>query len=86
MNDLPLNELIALLEKELLRLHYTNQSLKCYRLMWRHIVTFCESNGTDHYTEDLGMRFLNTRYNFSEFEKAGKLRNRSLTSSESFEC
>lgn len=73
MNDLPLYELIALLEKELLRLHYTNQSIKYYRLMWRHIVTFCESNGADHYTEDLGMRFLDNRYNFSELEKTGKL-------------
>lgn len=73
MNDLPLRELIALLEKELHRLHYTDQTLKYYRLMWRHIVTFCESNGADHYTEDLGMRFLDKRYNFSELEKTGKL-------------
>ncbi len=73
MNDLPLHELIALLEKELLRLHYTNQSVSYYRLMWGHIVTFCESNGTDRYTEDLGMRFLDKRYNFSELEKTGKL-------------
>ena len=41
--------------------------------MWRHIVTFCESEGADHFTEDLGMRFLDKRYNFSELEKAGKL-------------
>ena len=73
MNDLPLHELIALLEKELLRLHYTDQSLKYYRSMWRHIATFCESNEADHFTEDLGLRFLDKRYNFSELEKSGKL-------------
>lgn len=61
MNDLPLHELIALLEKELLRLHYTNQSLKYYRSMWRHFATFCESDEADHFTEDLGLRFLDKR-------------------------
>jgi len=73
MNDLSLHELIALLEKELLRLHYTDQSLKYYRSMWRHIAIFCEINGADHFTEDLGLRFLDKRYNFSELEKSGKL-------------
>ena len=73
MNNLPLRELIALQEKELYRLHYTEQTIKYYRMMWRHIVTFCESEGVDHFTEDLGMRFLDKRYNFSELEKTGKL-------------
>jgi site-specific recombinase XerD len=41
--------------------------------MWRHIIAFLESEGTDHFTEDLGMHFLDTRYNFSELEKTGKL-------------
>ena len=73
MNNLPLRELIALLEKELYRLHYTEQSIKYYRLMWRRIVTFCESEGAEHFTEDLGMRFLDKCYNFFELEKERKL-------------
>lgn len=74
MNNLPLRELIAQLEKELYRLHYTEQSIKYYRRMWKHIVTFCENEGIDHFTEDLGMSFLDKCYNFFELEKAGKLK------------
>jgi hypothetical protein len=37
MNNLPLRELIAQLEKELYRLHYTEQSIKYYRRMWKHV-------------------------------------------------
>jgi hypothetical protein len=71
MNNFPLRELITLLEKELYRLHYTEQTIKYYRMMWRHIVTFCESEGVEHFTEDLGMRFLDKWYNFFELEKTG---------------
>lgn len=74
MNNLPLRELIAQLEKELFRLHYAEQSIKYYRRMWRQIVTFCESVGIDHFTEDLGMSFLDKCYNFFELEKTGKLK------------
>ena len=73
MNNFFLRELIALLEKELYRLHYTEHTIKYYRMMWRHIIAFCESEGADHFTEDLGMRFLDKRYNFTELEKAGEL-------------
>ena len=74
MNDLPLHELIALLEKELHRLHYTDQSIKYYRSMWRHIATFCESNGADHFTEEVGMRFLDKQYDFFELEASVELK------------
>ena len=47
MDNLPLRELIAQLEKELFRLHYAEQSIKYYRRMWRQIVTFCESVGVE---------------------------------------
>jgi integrase/recombinase XerD len=73
MNNVPLRDLTVLLEKELIRLHYTEQSIKAYRVMWRHIITFSENEGFDHFTEDLGMRFLDKRFNFSELEKTGNL-------------
>lgn len=73
MSNVPLRDLTVLLEKELYRLHYTEQSIKSYRVMWRHIIAFCESEGLDHFTEDLGMRFLDKWYNFSELEKTGNL-------------
>ncbi|MCL5123952.1 MAG: tyrosine-type recombinase/integrase [Deltaproteobacteria bacterium] len=73
MNKLSLQDLIARLEKELYRLNYTEQTIKYYRRMWRHIVTFFENEGVDHFTEEVGMRWLDEQYNFFELEKAGKL-------------
>lgn len=73
MSNPPLQYLIAQLEKELSRLHYTEQSIRYYRLMWKRIVTFFEKEGVDHFTEEMGMRFLDEQYNFFELEKAGKL-------------
>jgi len=74
MNKPPLKELIALLEKELYRLHYNEQSIDCYRWIWKRIVKFFEDEGLDHFTEEAGMRFLDKRYNFFELEKAGELK------------
>ncbi len=73
MNNLPLQDLIARLEKELYRLHYKEQTVKYYRLMWRRIVTFFENEGVDHFTEEVGMRFLEKQYNFFELEEMGDL-------------
>lgn len=73
MSTLPLQDLIEQLEKELYRLHYNEQTVKYYRQMWRRIVTFFENEGVDHFTEEIGMRFLDKEYNFFELEKDGKL-------------
>lgn len=73
MNNLPLQDLIARLEKELYRLHYNEQSVKYYRMMWRRISKFFESEGVNHFIEEVGMRFLDKQYNFFELEKKGKL-------------
>ena len=73
MNYLPLEELFIRLEKELRRLHYTDQSIRYYRNLWRHIATFCRDESLDHFTEEVGLRFLEKHYDFFELEKAGKL-------------
>ena len=73
MNSLSLQDLIARLEKEFYRLHYNEATIKYYRMMWRRIVVFFENEGVDHFTEEVGMRFLDEQYNFFELEKAGEL-------------
>ncbi len=73
MINLPFQDLTALLEKELYRLHYTEASINYYRRMWKHIATFLHNESTKHFTEELGMNFLDKKYHFSELEKAGKL-------------
>jgi len=74
MNTPPLQNLIARLEKELYRLHYTEESVKHYRIEWKRIVTFFENEGVDYFTEEVGMRFLDKQYNFFELEEAGELK------------
>ena len=73
MKNPSLQDLIARLENELYRLHYNEESVKHYRLEWRRIVTFFENEGVDHFTEEMGMCFLDKQYNFFELEKAGEL-------------
>ncbi|MCP3776696.1 site-specific integrase [Paenibacillus sp. MZ04-78.2] len=73
MEILPFRELMIELEKELYRLHYNEQSIKYYRLMWRRIAGFLESEGTNCFTEEAGIRFLERKYNYFELEKAGNL-------------
>lgn len=73
MNNMSLRELTTLLEKELHRLHYGRQTIRYYRRVWGHIIAFAEREGVTHFTEDLGMRFLDERYNFSQLEKTGSL-------------
>lgn len=70
---LPFSELTTQLEKELYRLHYSEQSIKYYRLMWRRVAAFLESEHTSHFTEEAGLRFLQREYHFFELEQAGKL-------------
>jgi len=74
MNKLSLQDLIARLEKELYRLHYNEASIKYYRMMWKRIVTFFESEGVDHFIEEVGMRFLDKQYNFFALEESGDLK------------
>ncbi len=73
MNSTPLQDLMAQLEEELSRLHYTEPTIRYYRMMWKRIIAFFDKEGVDHFTEEVGMRFLDEQYNFFELEKAGNL-------------
>ena len=67
------HELTDQLEQELIRLHYTDASIKQYRRMWRRIATFFEQEDINYYTEEAGLRFLDEQFNFFEKEREGKL-------------
>ena len=70
---LPFQELITQLEKELYRLHYSEGSIKLYRYMWQRIATFLENNNEGHFTEEIGLSFIDKEFNFFELEKDKKL-------------
>lgn len=65
--------LTADLEAELRRLSYTDGSLALYRQIWRHVALFLEQRGCACFTEELGVQFLETRYDYLAREAAGKL-------------
>jgi len=73
MDILAFQELTSRLEEELCRLHYNEQSIKYYRLMWRRVATFLESENSKVFTEEAGLRFLEREYNYFELEKVGDL-------------
>jgi len=73
MNTMPIEELIALLEKELYRLHYKEGSIKQYRTMWLRVAKFLATQGTAYLTEELGMAFLEREFDYFELERTGKI-------------
>jgi integrase/recombinase XerD len=73
MSNPTFSELVDGLEMELYRLHYNEKSIQYYRRMWRRIGKFLKDEGADHFREELGMRFLDKEYRFSELERAGEL-------------
>ena len=73
MSVLTFDELIHRLENELHRLHYTEGSITGYRRAWKHIASFLDAEGLPGFSEEAGLRFLDTKYSFSELEKRGAL-------------
>jgi site-specific recombinase XerD len=58
-SQLPLDGLVAKALGELEKLRYSRRSLRRYRTVWEHLVTFArEMNLGDEYSENLAMRFV----------------------------
>jgi len=58
----PLKELLKDLEQELLRLGYTEGSLSFYQRRWGQILQFSEEQNEVYYSEQLGLDFLESRF------------------------
>jgi len=58
MEKQPLSTLLSELEQELLRLGYTEGSMKFYRNRWSKILDFVRKRGELHFTEKLGIDFV----------------------------
>ena len=57
MQKKPLKELLHKLQQELLRLGYTEGSMKFYRNRWKKIIQFAEERGEIFYSEQLGIDY-----------------------------
>ncbi len=75
-----LTELLHDLEQEMLRLGYTKASMDFYRRRWRMLLKFADNRGEVHYSERLGIDFVEEHFHILE-----KDFNRTLLQSETQE-
>jgi len=66
MRKKPLKELLQELEQELLRLGYTEASMKFYRSRWKRIIEFAQERNEICYSEELGIQFVEQHYRIFE--------------------
>lgn len=65
MQKKPLKKLLQDLERELLRLAYTEGSVKFYRNHWQKIIKFAEEHNETYYSEQLGIDFIEKYFQIS---------------------
>lgn len=68
MNKKTLTELIHNLEQEMLRLGYTEGSMKFYRRRWRMLLQFAQDRGEIYYSERLGIEFVEKHFHIFEVD------------------
>jgi integrase/recombinase XerD len=73
MQTKPLTELLQDLEQELLRLGYTEASINFYRRRWMMLAKFAEEKGETHYSEKLGIDFIEKHFHILEKDFDGTL-------------
>lgn len=72
-------ELIILLEKELVRLHYKDKTLQLYRKIWSKLTAFFESKGEEYFSMKMAMTYLDEKYDFFAKQEKGELNSISKT-------
>jgi len=73
MENQTLKELIVNLEKELLRLGYSEGSMTFYKKRWQQLLAFAQEQGNTHYSERLGIDFIEQNFNILEKDFEGAL-------------
>lgn len=72
----PLEELLRDLEHELLRLGYVEGTINFYRGRWKKLLRFAEERGQTHFSEELGLDFLEDQYQIFRKDLEGTLSQR----------
>jgi integrase/recombinase XerD len=62
MKKQSLSDLIHDLEQEMLRLGYTDGSMRIYRRCWRALLKFAQERGETFFSERLGMDFIEIHF------------------------
>jgi len=66
MQKEPLTKLLNDLEQEMLRLGYTEGSMKFYRRRWQMLLQFAQERGETHYSEQMGIDFVEKHFHILE--------------------
>ena len=66
MQKQSLAKLLNDLDRELLRLGYTNGSMQYYRREWKKLQRFIKDRGEIYYSEPLGLAFIREHYQIKE--------------------
>ncbi|MCM1989276.1 hypothetical protein [Oceanirhabdus seepicola] len=69
----PLKELLKDLELEIIRLGYTEGSMRFYRNRWTMLLKFAEEENEIYYSEKLGIDFIEKYFNILKKDFEGKL-------------
>jgi len=73
MKNLPIRELITLLEQELSRVGYKDATLKYYRDNWKRIIAYFDKHNEQIFSESVAMQYVDSKCDFFAKEKAGLL-------------
>lgn len=79
MSKVKFKELVILLEKELIRLHYKDKTLQLHRKIWSKLTAFFESKGEEYFSMEIAMTFLDEKYDFFAKQEKGELNSISKT-------
>ena len=73
MEKVPIRELIAGLEQELMRVGYKEATLDYYRGNWNRIIAYFDLHGEQYFTEAFSLRYVDEKCNYFAKEEAGLL-------------
>jgi len=73
MREILINDLFVEYEKEMVRLGYSSGSLKNYRIFWRQVGKYFESQGETFFSEKIALAFLDYRYHLTEVARIREL-------------
>src|SRR5665648_813527 len=77
-SNLTVNELIEATKEELIRNGYKDLALIGIERVWRNLEEYLATRNLDHFSIDVGLKFLEDRYHFSATQKTSSSNNARL--------
>lgn len=74
MHQQPLPKLLKDIEQEMIRLYYTEGTLKFYRRRWNMLIEFAKERGETEYSEKMGFDFVEHHFGLLQKDSERKLK------------